>query len=329
MRVAFALGLILVVAAMPMTAGRWLVRVGSAWGTIVLSAASLAAMALGLVVALAASVGAPSSGWRDVPAFVGRCLEAAGEIWDQPVQNWARIFAAVVLSLVVLRLAYALVRTVIDARREAGRALSVATSVRAEKWGELWVAPSEAVFAFAIGVGGRAIVVSDGLLSALDDRRLTAVMAHERAHLARWHLVTLLLTKGIARAFPFLPPVREAADQLELGLEMHADRAAVMATGDRVLVAQALADVASRGIGVAPTAGIGGGAVSVRIGHLTSSDRSVPRMRCAILLVVPLLVLTILVVMLPLSARNLVGAERAVALHDACHLPHPLGNEVV
>ncbi|MEX0985459.1 MAG: M56 family metallopeptidase [Actinomycetota bacterium] len=329
MRVILALGLICVVAAMPATAGRWFVRVGSTWGTIVLSAASLAAMALGTVVVLAAAVGAPSSGWRDVPAFVGRCLEAAGEIWDQPPQHWARILAAVVLSLIVVRLVYVLVRTVLDARREASRAFSVATNVKAERWGELWVVPSDRTFAFAVGLRRRAIVVSEGLLEALDERRVAAVMAHERDHLARWHLLTLLFAKGIARAFPFIPPVREAADQLELGLEMHADGAAVAATGDGVLVAQALAEVARREVGVAPTAGIAGGAVGVRIGHLTSIDPRVPGVKCAILLVVPLLVLASLVVMLPVSARTLVGAERAVALHDACHLPHPLGNEVV
>lgn len=66
---------------------------------------------------------------------------------------------------------------------------------------ELVVVQSPALQAFAFGLGGtQTIVLTSGLVAALDDEALTAVVAHEWSHLALGHTVMGSLVGALTRA---------------------------------------------------------------------------------------------------------------------------------
>ncbi len=107
--------------------------------------------------------------------------------------------------------------------------------------GELVVVPGTAVGAYAVpGRPGR-IVAGQGLLGALSALERRALLAHERAHLARghhWHLAAVTIAAAL---HPALRPLRPAAS---CATERWADESAAEAIGDRRAVAHALAAAA-------------------------------------------------------------------------------------
>jgi hypothetical protein len=84
------------------------------------------------------------------------------------------------------------------------------------------------------------VLVSSGLLSALDDEELALALAHERSHLANHHARFQWAGRSAVAASPILRPV---AEQLDLALERWADEDAA-AGGDRAAMASALAKAA-------------------------------------------------------------------------------------
>jgi Zn-dependent protease with chaperone function len=90
------------------------------------------------------------------------------------------------------------------------------------------------------GVPGR-IVVSTGMLDALDDRERQALVAHERTHLACGHHLFLALAALAAATNPLLRPVAAA---IGFTTERWADECAATAVGDRRAVAQTIAKAA-------------------------------------------------------------------------------------
>lgn len=106
------------------------------------------------------------------------------------------------------------------------------------------VLPGEDALAFAVpGRGGR-IAVSTGMLAALNPRERSALLAHERAHLAsRHHLFLIALTLS-STLNPLLRPLCSAAG---FALERWADEAAARRVGDRTVVAHAVAKAALAG----------------------------------------------------------------------------------
>lgn len=106
------------------------------------------------------------------------------------------------------------------------------------------VLPGEDAVAFAVpGRGGR-IAVSSGMLAALNPRERSALLAHERAHLAsRHHLFLIALTLS-STLNPLLRPLCSAAG---FAIERWADEAAARRVGDRTVVAHAVAKAALAG----------------------------------------------------------------------------------
>jgi Zn-dependent protease with chaperone function len=102
------------------------------------------------------------------------------------------------------------------------------------------ITPEEHPTAFTLPVPlrGGAIVVSAGMLRLLpaDERR--ALLAHESAHLRRYHTGYVLLASLAAAANPLLRPV---ARQVRLAVELWADQVAADEVGDGLVVARALA----------------------------------------------------------------------------------------
>jgi Zn-dependent protease with chaperone function len=105
---------------------------------------------------------------------------------------------------------------------------------------QLMITPEEYPTAFTLPVPlrGGAIVVSTGMLRLLpaDERR--ALLAHESAHLRRYHTGYVLLASLAAAANPLLRP---AARQVRLAVELWADQLAAREVGDGRVVARALA----------------------------------------------------------------------------------------
>lgn len=146
--------------------------------------------------------------------------------------------------------------------------------------GELVVLPDLGVEAFALPTVSRRgghIVVSTGMLHALDVDERRVLFAHERAHLDGGHHWWLLTAQLCAAANPVLGRLPAAVDYL---LERAADEAAAAAVGDRRLAARALARA---GIAVlrGPAGRVGTGGIA-----LGGASTSVP-LRVAALLAAP------------------------------------------
>lgn len=103
------------------------------------------------------------------------------------------------------------------------------------------VVPGPEIEAYALpGRPGR-IVVSDLLLDRLDADSRAALIAHEQAHLSARHYLFVAAVQLAAAANPMLLPV---ARSVEYTVERWADERAAEVTGDRVLVAETIGQVA-------------------------------------------------------------------------------------
>ncbi|WP_460530847.1 M56 family metallopeptidase [Flindersiella endophytica] len=88
------------------------------------------------------------------------------------------------------------------------------------------------------GSGGR-IVVTSSLLQQLSSEELSAVLAHEHAHLAGHHHRLTGLVQALAVAFPFVPLCQAARTEVQILVEQLADETAAE-VHDREVVAAAL-----------------------------------------------------------------------------------------
>lgn len=113
------------------------------------------------------------------------------------------------------------------------------------------------------------VVVSSGMLEALDPDERRVLFAHERAHLDQRHDRYLLLTE---LAVAVVPTLRPLATQLRTATERCADEAAVAAVGDdRRLVARSVARAAVSAQRYHDVVGgFGGGSVVHRVHALTA-----------------------------------------------------------
>jgi Zn-dependent protease with chaperone function len=97
-----------------------------------------------------------------------------------------------------------------------------------------------AVHAFCLGFWQPRIWLTTGLLDALTDDELNAVLAHEAHHLHRRDPLRLAIGRTIGNAFFFLPLMASLAHQSELAQELDADRAAIAYIGDDLPLLRAL-----------------------------------------------------------------------------------------
>ncbi|MEE4545677.1 M56 family metallopeptidase [Streptomyces sp. V4-01] len=157
-------------------------------------------------------------------------------------------------------------RVLLAARRES-RGLVAA--------GDLAVIDDAVPTAFALpGSPGR-VVVSSGMLQALDADERRALFAHERAHLRHRHHVFLLLLQVTAAVNPLL---RRVASAGSYALERWADEEAAAVVADRRLVARAVARAALAGKHApGPALAVTGGPVPQRVQALLAPPPRVPR----------------------------------------------------
>ncbi|GAA1630498.1 M48 family metalloprotease [Leucobacter chromiireducens] len=94
--------------------------------------------------------------------------------------------------------------------------------------------------AFSLPHRDAGIVVSLGTLRALSGPELSAVLAHEGAHLRQRHHGALGLLLGATHAFRWVPLIRAIRDAVPHTLEIAADRAATRITGTPALASALL-----------------------------------------------------------------------------------------
>lgn len=129
------------------------------------------------------------------------------------------------------------------------------------------VLESAEVIAYAAPGDPGCVVVSRGLLDALEPRERQVVLAHERAHLHRRHHRYLLAGEIAVAIVPFLRPL---VGQIRLASERSADETAAEAMGgDRRLVARTIARTAiTRSVHDGLVGAFGGSSVPVRVNAL-------------------------------------------------------------
>ncbi len=84
-------------------------------------------------------------------------------------------------------------------------------------------------------------MLTSGALAVLDPAQLTAVLAHERAHLAGRHHLLIALIRALAASFPAVPLFTQGHAEVARLAEMRADDAAARRSGRPALVAALLA----------------------------------------------------------------------------------------
>lgn len=100
--------------------------------------------------------------------------------------------------------------------------------------------------AYCLGGPQRAVVITQGAQQRLSKNELTAVLAHERAHLQGHHHVFMSIVRGLRRFLPMVPLFRAAPVQVGRLLEMCADDRAAATVGSRT-VATAMLTMAEAG----------------------------------------------------------------------------------
>ncbi|NNH75138.1 M56 family metallopeptidase [Nocardia uniformis] len=90
--------------------------------------------------------------------------------------------------------------------------------------------------AYCVAGKQHTVVVTRGVLTALDDHHLDAVLAHERAHLSGRHHLLLALSRGLATVLPHVNLFTTGANEIARLLEMIADDAAARVHGRRTVL---------------------------------------------------------------------------------------------
>lgn len=139
------------------------------------------------------------------------------------------------------------------------------------------IVPHQRAAAYCLpGPAGR-VVLTTGALAALDREQLDYVLGHERAHLRWRHHLPVGLARALRRAFPGIPLLRHADQQIAELVEMLADDAAVK-HGDRHRYAAALVALAE-GAAPAPALAAGGPTALARVRRLVAPHRPLSRLR--------------------------------------------------
>ena len=98
------------------------------------------------------------------------------------------------------------------------------------------------------------VVVSDGLLDALDDDETAAVLRHERSHLRHRHHDALTLARDVEAWLGWFPPAGRSVSVLRLAVERWADEdAGNVSASARPAVRRALLKTVALAVGPVPT----------------------------------------------------------------------------
>ncbi|MGO1560798.1 Peptidase M48, Ste24p precursor [Actinomycetales bacterium JB111] len=235
-------------------AGPWLLRSAAPAlmriprATVLLLPAVIAIW-LGAVLAIGPMLAWSGSGPALIPESAAlvcqRCLVAANPLaigtTDTAVPSLLLLLVPVVLVVGLgIGALGALVRR---ARRSRAAARSLRACARTRTIAGHPVSVIESDHPVAMALPGRhgGIVVSTAALDRLTDDELSAVIAHERAHVEEHHHAILALVESVAAYLRWIPLVRSIADSLPHYVEIAADKRARAAAGTPALVGALLA----------------------------------------------------------------------------------------
>ena len=243
---AYAVGIGTLGAGMLARAG-WTVRapllailtyLAAAWSVV----AALALAGLTLAVHATALGGALSQ-------LIGACVLRLRATYATPGGMAAAGAGLVLTGAVAVRTAVTAARHLRLTRREALRHARTARLVgRPESALGAVVVEHSQPAAYCVAGRHPTVILTTAALRILAPGQLEAVMAHERAHLTWRHHRLVAMAKISCRALPFLPLMRDAEEQVERLVELHADDAAAQARDPdslaTALVVMAAADAA-------------------------------------------------------------------------------------
>lgn len=178
--------------------------------------------------------------------------------------------------------------------------------------GQVVVTADDAADAYTLPGLPCRIVITNGMLRALNGPEQGVLLAHERAHAAGLHYLFGTAARIAAAANPLLHPVSAAVGYT---MERWADEHAAAAAGDRQLAARAIARAALATTAAPPRRAAGPGVLGA-VTRLTRSPRPgpVPRRVAALLRPPPRLSLLLLAAAILLVAVS--GASVLEAAHD-------------
>jgi Zn-dependent protease with chaperone function len=162
----------------------------------------------------------------------------------------AAFVGVVVMTLLTWRYVRSLRRASVRTRAHAEAARITGRRVEGQEAPFVLDASQPAVYC----VPGRpaTIVVTTGALAVLGTEQLTAVLAHERAHLAGRHHLLLAVTRSLAAIAPFVPLFARGTGEVARLAEMRADDVAARHGSRRTLLTALLAmSAGGRGVGTA------------------------------------------------------------------------------
>jgi Zn-dependent protease with chaperone function len=211
-----------------------------AWLTAMVSAVASAVAALQFLVQAAIT------GWPNLAEAVCRSVTGtacAPTLYKSAAFEVGLGAAALLGTLTAAVLGWRYGRSVQRARRLTRAHAEVArmTARSLPGAGPAMVLDAEQPVAYCVPGRPAAIVLSSGALALLDPAQLTAVLAHERAHLAGRHHLLTGLTQALSACFPAVPLFARGADEVARLAEMRADDAAVRGSGRPTLIAALLA----------------------------------------------------------------------------------------
>ena len=206
----------------------------------------------------------------------------------------ARLVVAIVQVAIATRRRRAHHRTLVDLLGVEHDSAAAHACMRAS---ELRILDIAQPLAYCLpGVHSR-VVVSEGTLTTLEDAEVTAILAHERAHLRARHDLVLEAFTAVHAAFPRYVRSASALDAVRLLIELLADDAAVRAAGPTPL-ARALVACAS---GRTPSGALaaGGPTTVLRVRRLAGEPNSAVFAAAAYLCAVAVLVVPTIAVAVP------------------------------
>lgn len=185
-------------------------------------------------------------------------IVALGGLWEVVVNNrpaetlgLLHVFALSAACLLSVHLVFTLLLTlyrILTQRRRHRDMLNLLSSPAPDSPATL-VINHPAPVAYCLPGGGRSVtVLSDGLLSLLNEAELDAVMRHERAHLTQRHHLLLWAFAAWRAALPWLPTSQLAQQAVIELIEMLADDVSLKQVDGKVLI-RAIAIVASGSAG--------------------------------------------------------------------------------
>jgi Zn-dependent protease with chaperone function len=250
-----------------------------------------AAMVLWQAVALAGVLAALGAGLSLVT------LQLVGE---QSVRSYA--LSAIPLSLTGLVLARLLLsgHRVGTGLRQLRRRHRHLVDLLAEDRDGVHVLEHEAPTAYCVpGLRSR-VVVSSGTVASLTEEELAAVLSHEQAHVRARHDLVLEAFTVLQEAFPAVVTSRQALGEVQLLVEVLADRAARRRQGAQALVS-AFSALLDGGMTQAPAGAVAAADsdLQVRVELLLDERRHGVQATVLVLLASGVLVLPTLLVVLP------------------------------